>query len=187
MTEIIEEVKEVEEVKKDEKYPILAMRYIHFTSVEAKIALGLIKPYAEELAKQSGEYGHATIIQGIYSRAFTLYLGYTVKTEHDKDVIEHLGSSFEDVEAIDKDFAGYIIVEPNYIVRRAHIWQAYIMPKYMNTNLLKVGMKWLLKELKEKEDIKSITMSSPKEGWHRKAIDMGFTETYTITGYKMEI
>lgn len=185
MTDRIEEIKE--EVKAEEKFPILAMRYVHFTDVEADIALEMIRPYVTDLAKKSGEYSFANIKQGVYSRTLVLYMGYTVKTEKDKEAIEHLGTKIQDIDPIEKDFAGYILVEPNFIVKRAHIWQAYIMTKYQGTTLLKVGMKWLERTLKERNDINTITMSSPKDGWHKMALDLGFTETFTITGYRKEI
>ena len=185
MTDRIEEIKE--ETKASEKYPILAMRYVHFNDVEADIALEMVRPYVTDLAKKSGEYSFANIKQLIYSRALVLYLGYTVKADEDKEAIEHLGTKIQDIDPIDKDFAGYILVEPNFITRRAHIWQAFIMPKYQGTTLLKVGMNWLEKMLKEKNDIATVTMSSPKEGWHKAAAELGFAETYTITGYRKEI
>lgn len=178
MSDIIEEVKE--EVKKDEKFPILAIRKIWPIGEEIHCAIFMIKPQATEICKISaGEDTFEAVAYNLGCGLATLYIGWTVKTEEDKKLVEDETTSFEKVVAVTKDYAGYMITKfhPG-LPRDIHIWQVGIVPKYQNTNLKRTGLKELERRFRE-NGIEEITLESTREGWHTEAAEHGFVETFT--------
>ena len=176
----VDMVEEIKEVKADEKYPILAIRRVWPVGEEIHCAINLIKPQSTELCKISaGEDTFESVAYHLGCGLATLYMGFTVKTEEDKKILEDEQTSFDKMMAVTRDYAGYVITKfhPG-LPRNIHIWQVSILPKYQNTTLRNIGLRELEKRFKE-NGTEEITMESMREGWHEDAAKLGFVETFT--------
>lgn len=123
-------------------------------------SFAIVKPYVEELAKVSGgEYTAYEVGHAIMHGAAHLYMGFLV-----------------DPGTQTKTFVGYMIVR--YEPRSIHIWQAYILPQYRNTNLLQLGADYFEEEVKKMGGA-HISFSTTKE-WGPTIEQMGFRQTFII-------
>ena len=148
-----------------------------------RTAWNLIQPHAEALAnKTNGEYTGYTLKQALWNGNASLHLAYmddSGKASPENNaalVLKHLATP-------EKDFVGYIITRLD--PQSMHIWQVVIMPEYQNTNAFNLGFEYLKTFLKM-WGLPDVTLSSQREGWHHKCIELGFVELYTVYRQKFK-
>lgn len=178
-------IETIKEMPKEEIEPKLVLGQVPCFNVQLVGALWtLIKPQVEKFAAESvGEYTVNDVWQSIYFGKSFVYFSYL--SQDGKDIeYANRGSEFANILALryltqkkEKDLCGFMIVrlDPDSV----HIWNAYIYPKYQNTNIFELGYK-AVEEVLKNIGTPAITFSSIRKGWDAQVEKIGFKKVYTI-------
>lgn len=178
-------IETIKEIKEEETEPKLILGQVPCLNTQLIGAVWeLIKDQVKIFAEEScGEYTQNDVWQSIYFGKSFVYFSYITKDEKDIEYANR-GSEFANTLALryltqkkEEDFCGFMIarLDPESV----HIWNAYVTPKFQNTNIFEIGYKAVEKTL---QDIgtPAITFSSTKRAWGKKIKEIGFDEVYTI-------
>jgi hypothetical protein len=131
---------------------------IHLLDIEFK----RVAPFLKEMEDASkGDFTTATLY--IQLTNGDIYLGMVYK-------IDAQGK---------EDLAGFFIYRLDVLSRSIHLWVVYILEKYRNTNVTKLGMEWLEDNF-SKMRLESVSVGVVKgNGMDAVLRNFGFSETFT--------
>ncbi len=172
------EIKTVEQEQEKKVNPQMALANISCLDLfMLDAAWELIKKIEEEFAESSvGEYTAWEVYLSILYGGRHLFLAYLdpegkVEPKQFRSyVFNCLGK--KDV----KNWVGFMVLE--FGRTEIHIYQAYIVPEFQNTDAMEKGLNWLKDEAR-KRGSPALSFDTNRLGWEKVAPQLGFKKTNT--------
>lgn len=149
----------------------------YFVEKAWSVILPIVKDFAE---KSQGEYNIYKVYRDIFYGGAHLYMAYVTTEQVTNENRQKILMDCMDNPS--KNFAGYILVRPD--PESVHLWQAYIVPEYQNTNVRELGFKYIEEQMKQ-IGAPYMTFSSLRNEWALMCKKYGFEEVYTVYRKKM--
>ena len=130
---------------------VIGLMPVDFTGA-LNLAWKMIFPGLEELARDgSDDFTPFGVRVGMFNKAYWVYLFYMDTTgKATPDQFQNIFS--EKLQTPEEDFVGFVVVEPfrqRGVGMEAHIFAAYVMPKYRTTNVAILGIEQIEGQMKE--------------------------------------